>query len=613
MTMKTKRCIFILASALFSIIALSRNSPCNSQAYLSDQNVPWWNENWNHRWLINITNPSANRIYGYQLNIQLNFTNLNFAQAKADGSDLRFIYYNSTDASQNELNYWIKSWNSTAWKASIWIMVPYIPANETITIYMYYGNSNAESHSNFDTVFQKLTADEYTVALWRFDEGGGNKTYDASKYGNHGFLYNTTWNRDATFSTGSSLELNGNNSYVEVPYSASLKLVEAFTIEAWVKPNDTYNGQFVLVKKSSPYWGFNYALGIGGKPGGANALDKVWFSYYSVEDGQRYIISNITLESEKWYHITGVKEGYQNWLYVNSIPVAHSIDANQTPIAGDQPLYIGAFLAPGYGIATGFFNGTIDEARILNRALTAPEVKADYEHRKYVFPEPLVTVKPLHLIELTVIEPKTMKIGGTATFSINVTSGYDRAVNLSLKVLNNSQIIFTLNATKISETIWRTTEWDTTKLPEATYQLQAEVLDISGNTLTINLTQIQVEQSTTYKILTSLSLMIIPISSIIIITIPLLLVLKGFKPKWYHFLFFPALFIILMATYDALNSTWENIFSTNPWASTALTLSIVTAMFILWTTTLKEEKDQENAKEKSRKENTNRISDSEIK
>ena len=64
---------------------------------------------------------------------------------------------------------------------------------------------------------------------------------------------------------------------------------------------------------------------------------------------------------------------------------------------------------------------------------------------------------------------------------------------------------------------------------------------------------------------------------------------RGFKPRWYHFLSFPMLFILLMATYDMLKPWWENVMFTDPWASTVFTFSIVLAMFLLWTSTLKEE------------------------
>ena len=38
------------------------------------------------------------------------------------------------------------------------------------------------------------------------------------------------------------------------------------------------------------------------------------------------------------------------------------------------------------------FSGTIDEARIYNRALTVDEIKCHYERRKYADPEPGVTI-----------------------------------------------------------------------------------------------------------------------------------------------------------------------------------------------------------------------------
>jgi len=52
----------------------------------------------------------------------------------------------------------------------IWVKVPYIPANGTATIYMYYGNPNLLSESNIDTVFDAVGVD-YTAGSGGFVEG----------------------------------------------------------------------------------------------------------------------------------------------------------------------------------------------------------------------------------------------------------------------------------------------------------------------------------------------------------------------------------------------------------------------------------------------------------
>jgi hypothetical protein len=70
-------------------------------------------------------------------------------EANESGADLRFV-----DANGNVLNYWIEEFNHSAKSARIWIKVPELPANETKTLKMYWGNPNAPPMSNGDAVFE---------------------------------------------------------------------------------------------------------------------------------------------------------------------------------------------------------------------------------------------------------------------------------------------------------------------------------------------------------------------------------------------------------------------------------------------------------------------------
>ena len=67
-------------------------------------------------------------------------TNCNY-----DYSDLRFTTLDNTPRS-----YWIESYDADS--ATVWVKVPSIPTSGT-QIYLYYGNSGAESASNGDTTF----------------------------------------------------------------------------------------------------------------------------------------------------------------------------------------------------------------------------------------------------------------------------------------------------------------------------------------------------------------------------------------------------------------------------------------------------------------------------
>lgn len=83
---------------------------------------------------------------------------------------------------------------------------------------------------------------------------------------------------------------------------------------------------------------------------------------------------SITLQSNTWYHLVMTYDGTTMKGYVNSV-----LDVN-APKSGalsgaDNPLFIGYTTVEGEQAA---FNGIIDEVKIFNRALTAKEVRLEY-------------------------------------------------------------------------------------------------------------------------------------------------------------------------------------------------------------------------------------------
>ncbi|RLI98841.1 MAG: DUF2341 domain-containing protein, partial [Candidatus Aenigmatarchaeota archaeon] len=108
----------------------------------------WFNSSWNYRQQINISN-TAGDLTNYQVRIDLNSSNVgsNFNWSN-NGSDIRFT--NSTD---DLLNFWIESWNSSSQEATIWVNVT-LANNTNTTIYMYYGNPSASSISNGTATFE---------------------------------------------------------------------------------------------------------------------------------------------------------------------------------------------------------------------------------------------------------------------------------------------------------------------------------------------------------------------------------------------------------------------------------------------------------------------------
>jgi len=105
--------------------------------------VPWWNKYWRFRKPITLVEQSGSTLVDFQVKIEVPYD----ADMRADFSDLRFV-----DSSGNNLSYWLERYSFSS-LAVVWVKVPQIPALDTETIYMYYGNSTASSESNGDAVF----------------------------------------------------------------------------------------------------------------------------------------------------------------------------------------------------------------------------------------------------------------------------------------------------------------------------------------------------------------------------------------------------------------------------------------------------------------------------
>jgi hypothetical protein len=147
----------------------------------------------------------------------------------------------------------------------------------------------------------------------RMEEGTGATVGDFSGQNNTGAATDTTWT--TTGKHGKALSFNGTSSWVTVPHAETLRLKNALTYSAWVKP--------------------------------------------ATEDGWRTVLA-VT------YNGTIIT------LYVNGTQV------DQTPMTGDLLDQGGVLRLGGNKFwSDEFFSGTIDEVRIYNRVQTATEIQTD--------------------------------------------------------------------------------------------------------------------------------------------------------------------------------------------------------------------------------------------
>ena len=204
------------------------------------------------------------------------------------------------------------------------------------------------------------------LVLWlKFNEGSGNIAYDSSFYNNHGTIYGATWT-DGKF--GKALSFDGVDDYVEVPYDASLDPSSELTIEHWIYPRAFATGVTQrIVQRAGGTWGTYLVVDS----------SELWFYVDTTDDGGSWQRVKYALPStHQWYHIVGTYDGSELRLYVNG-ELKDSTPQSKAPDKAEGiPLNIGRTQA---GIQ--YFNGTIDEVRIYNRALSENEIKMLYYNR----------------------------------------------------------------------------------------------------------------------------------------------------------------------------------------------------------------------------------------
>ena len=218
----------------------------------------------------------------------------------------------------------------------------------------------------------------YAVGIWDFNEGPGfTAVFDRSGYGNHGRISGSgdEWIDDTPhkiigLGEGEYALYFDGNDYVDCKSDESLNITKEITVEAWVKWAQFYsdsNEHAIISKSKSAKNGFMLYQAT------APPYNRV--SYFVYTDVLHNNVSQSTLSTNTWYHVAMTYNGSSLSLYLNgnfdfSIPATGPIYWE----GGDRKLLIGSAYLPNGSK----FNGTIDEVRIYQRALSAAEIQQRY-------------------------------------------------------------------------------------------------------------------------------------------------------------------------------------------------------------------------------------------
>jgi hypothetical protein len=363
---------------------------------------PWWNNNWQYRKQITITNSNSTTTLpsGYQINFTFDSqTLISGGKMMTNGSDARIAFQNTSG------NYELDRANTSAFNSAntqlFFKTQAQISASGTDNrYYLYYGNPSAgDPPTNTSNIFQKIQSGSGTVGIWRMDEGSGNYLNDSSGNGYNGTLYNgtnicnggdcPTWNGydgglvDNITSynlTGDSLRFDGFNDYVDVGNNISLNINESLTVMAWIKFPSAVNYSRIASKHGSEGYGWTF---------GTNAY-RLLFGFSTTGSDWNEWTGDTELSGLVWYHAAIVRNYSEGkvYFYLNGISdrtpatISGGIAITSTTAKIGKDGYCG-----GSGITGCPFNGTIDEVAIYNRSLSAEEIRYHYWRRMYFTPE----------------------------------------------------------------------------------------------------------------------------------------------------------------------------------------------------------------------------------
>ena len=206
--------------------------------------------------------------------------------------------------------------------------------------------------------------DASLVGYWKFNSDSAT---DYSGQNNHGTVYGAVNTSDGKFED--ALSFDGVNDYVDLGTSNTLKPT-AFTITAWFKKNNLARSEAFI---ANAYWGLYYDYNC-------RFTGSVWCQVQSASATGNS--NQITIPDNNWHFFAIIYDSSTNqfdiWLdnitnaSTTTIDIAYSSRSTLIGYLSGAPSSL-------------YFNGTIDEVRIYNRALSAEEILSQYNTQKHLF------------------------------------------------------------------------------------------------------------------------------------------------------------------------------------------------------------------------------------
>ncbi len=196
------------------------------------------------------------------------------------------------------------------------------------------------------------------VGYWPMNTGAGIQAYDTTTNNNHGVLTNSpTW-VDGKVGEQALGFPGGSNTYTD--QGDTNDQTGSFTLSAWINPDDTsIVGQRIIAKDNGSQ-GWAVSLGDGGTG---------QIRFFTRETSPIATDTGNVISADSWHHVAAVFDTSEDikTIYVNGVQEARDTGVTGDPVNNGSNLHFGKE-----------FDGSIDEVRIYNKALTENEIFDQY-------------------------------------------------------------------------------------------------------------------------------------------------------------------------------------------------------------------------------------------
>ena len=262
------------------------------------------------------------------------------------------------------------------------------------------------------------------VGLWHLDEKTGETTIvDSSGNGNDGSVSGATTGVSGKFDNAVSFD--GNGDYVQLSASSTILNTDTFTIEAWFKTSvnhPAYGGTEGRLVNLHRMGTASTAVSLYVEEGQIGLL------YYT---GTAHVFVKYTVDYHdgNWHHISVTHDVTNIYrLYYDGVEVKSKADFFGS--FGTYPAYLGTY----NDLEERDFNGTIDEVRIWNKALSGDDIEESYSLGAIEFTKELTAVSP---------KPDGWVVGDMPIVPINTVVTFTMPItvnNQSLLILNGAWV-----------------------------------------------------------------------------------------------------------------------------------------------------------------------------